>query len=168
SDIVVLVRRPRLGARSRSPLGRILRRTVRPIRLAPQRALPVARLSEKIVPCDRPVVWSGERVEKHRFTGRRSRLAWRLESQSIDRRHCLPDRVAHGWDEAAVERDADDGGEEALRHAVRHVDAVWFTPRGDGVTAPEDHTARLTARLERPDPLAEGLTTERLIVRHLH
>src|SRR5207245_5569640 len=92
--------------------------------LAPERALPFARLLEEVAPGDRAVLGRVEAV---------------VEGVAAH-------RVVEVLDEPAKQPGARERGEVALGDAEGHVGAVRIAPLGDDGAAPEDHAVRPAAR----------------------
>jgi hypothetical protein len=81
--------------------------------------------------------------------------------EEIDvRRHVVASVVVHVLDETALPREADDGRQKCLRHAVRDVRPIRIAPLGDDVAVMRDETAGRTAILDRPDQAEERLLAE--------
>ena len=107
------------------------RRPIGPVRLAPQRARPVARLPQQVLPGDAGVVFRGEEVHALR--------------------HVPGDPVGDAADLAAVERQAHHRRQERLGDAERHVGAPGVAPLRDHAAAVNDQPIHRRSRLGRTD-----------------
>src|SRR5262245_18927583 len=67
-DVVVLVYRARLIPFAAQPFGRVIARAVGPIRLAPQRTLPVTGLPKQMLPGDLPIMFGLETLQQLGFS----------------------------------------------------------------------------------------------------
>ena len=81
-------------------------RTICPIRLAPERAFPVASLTKQVVPGDLAVVFASK----------------------LFPRNVRGNRVVHIGDEATIVSQADGCCKETLSDAKGHINAIRFTP----------------------------------------
>ena len=139
-------RLPQLAVRP--VLGFVADRTIRPVRLAPQRALPVARLPQQVIPFDLLVV---------------------LRLEQIDvRRHVVARVIVHVANQPALPRQPDHRRQERLRDAVGDVRALRVAPLGDDVAVARDDAARGTAILDRTDEAAERLLAEAVVQEQRH
>ena len=139
-DIVVLVVRSRLvhGA-VRVLEGVLAHRAVGPVRLVEQRALPVARLAEQVVPGDGVVVFRAEElVVRHVGTG----------------------KVVDRGDQPRVVEEADRCRKEGLRHAERHVHLLRGTPLAHDVAVLHHDAAQCSPHSGGADTTAVGLARE--------
>jgi hypothetical protein len=134
-DVVVLVHGARLVALADHVLREVAFRAIGPVRLAPQRPLPVARLPQQVVPRDPGVVLRAELLDGD----------------------VLPDKAAHVLDEAAVVGHADHRREEALRDAEGHVHPSRIAPLRDEVPVADDEPGGGTSLRERPDGIVVRL-----------
>ena len=114
-----------------------------PVRLAPQRALPVARLPQQVIPLDLLVVLRVEQIDV--------------------RRHVVAHVVVDVANQPVLPRQADHRRQERLRDAVGHVDAPRLAPLGDDVAVAGDQAARRAAVLDRPDHGVERLVAEAVL-----
>src|SRR5688572_9947185 len=161
AHVVVFVRAPGLEPRARSPLGRLATRAIRPLRLPPERAFPVARLPEQVIPRDLAIVRRLERQESGLAVRRR------LAYNELDRRHGAGHAILHASNEPSIERETHGRREKALGDAEGHVDAVGIAPLRHDVAVAQDDTGRIAARLERTDGFTVRLAGEALVVRGL-
>ena len=120
----------------RPVLGLLADRTIRPVRLAPQRALPVAGLPQQVVPLDLLVVR-------------------RLEQIDV-RRHVVARVVVDVVDQPFLPREPDDRRQERLRDAVGDVDALRVAPLGHDVAVAGDEAARRPRSLIGPMSVSNG------------
>src|SRR5262249_46725971 len=126
AHVVVFEMRTRLPQLSLRPVvRRVADRTIGPIGLAPQRALPVARLAQQMVPFDLRVVLRLEQID----------VRW----------HVVADVVVDVANQSLLPREADDRREERFRHAVGDVHAFRIAPLGDDVAVARHQAARRTA-----------------------
>ncbi len=155
------------AARAREPLGGRGRRAVGPVGLAPQRAFPVARLAQHVVPGDLAVVRRVEELDQVRAPADALGLVAGGDGiEHLDRRHVVAHGVVEAPDHAAIEGHADHARQEALGHAVRHVDARGLAPLRDDEARVHDDAGHGAARLHRADRVTEGLPAEGLVVVH--
>ncbi len=152
-DIVVLEDRARLVPGTRHPLGgRLSLGTVRPVRLSPEGALPVARLTEQVLPGDLPIVLRIEELEGLEGPEPSADTAYRG-----DRRHVLVDGIVQALDQAPIVRQSHGRGEEALGDAERHVHPLGISPLSDDVSIAYDHPRLGAAGLRRTHQLVQRL-----------
>ena len=79
-------------------------------------------------------------------------------------RHVLSNRVVDAPDHAFVEGNADNAGQEALGHAMRHVHTQRLAPFGNDVAFVNDDAGGVAAVLDRPDGIAKRLSPECLVM----
>ena len=121
--------RPVCGGLSFRPVG--------PVRFTPERALPIARLSQQMLPCDLLIVFGREEIDA--------------------RGHVIARTVADIADQSALPGESDDRGQERLRDAIGDVDALRLAPLGHDVALICDEAARRAPRLERAEALSREL-----------
>ena len=112
-------------------------RPIRPVGLAPERALPVARLTQQGIPRDRLIVRRVEQIDPGR--------------------HVIARAIGDVMNQALLPRQPDDRRQERLRDAVRHVHASRLAPLGNDDTAVDDEAGGRTALSYGPDELAVRL-----------
>src|SRR6185312_11700792 len=156
-DVVVFPDRAGGVPRAGGPPGSLRIGAVGPVRLTPERPFPVAGLAEHDIPGQEPVMGSREGIKQLRFSEvfRGARLVGRIEY--LDRRYIERNGIHHAADEAAVDRQTDHGGEEALGHAVRHINARRVAPFRYDVPFADDEPGRFTPNAERAYPRVERL-----------
>ena len=132
----------------RPVLGLFAHGTIGPVRLAPQRALPVARLPQQVIPFDLLVVWRVEQIDV--------------------RRHVVAHVVVYVANQAPLPRQPDHRRQKRLRDAVGDLGALRIAPLGDDVTVARDESARSTAILDRSDDRVVRLLAEAVVKKQRH
>src|SRR3954447_24846673 len=117
-----------------------------------------------MVPRDRAIVRRIEEIQKVRTRKAVGLVSRRNRVVKLDRWNVIANGVVDAANHAAIEGDAHDARQKALRDAVRHVDTVGLAPFRDDISLVHDDAGGLATILDRPDSIAEWLAPEGLVV----
>ena len=152
---------PRFYPVSRQPGRAVPIGPVRPLRLAPEGAFPVARLPQQMVPADGPIVL---RLEEELRSASVLIARFSVAVGENEGGHVVPHEVVETADQSSVVGEARGRGQEGLRHAECLIHPRRLPPFGDDIPVLDDQPRLRAAVFEGPDRRAVGLTPERHLV----